>query len=202
MAGRVRWGDDATMPPAHFRTKARFDSLDFENHSSRLFVPAKADVSVAIVEFFVLHVDGGGGAEDDVLARGARRARDLTEQTWLPLDRGSAAALRKGGHGGALEVQVLGLSTTTTPRSDDDDERTPWPPEAVPDLLKRRYESRLASPESAADVAADLRSHDAPSGNILESALSPFERTTTTTTSRRCEKYQSSCLSPREFRPP
>ena len=143
VAGRVAWAEGGE---AHFRTKVRYDSLDFGDQICYVEVPRKIDPSKAVVQFFVLY---GGG--DDVLAAGGAHMADLGELKWLPLKRGSAAAAGKV-RGGALHVRAYvaspaDLKQLNAPPAPRAAQRVADPVKwavATPSLLKQRYESALA----------------------------------------------------------
>ena len=160
VAGRVAWAEGGE---AHFRTKVRYDSLDFGDQICYVEVPRKIDPSKAVVQFFVLY---GGG--DDVLAAGGAHMADLGELKWLPLKRGSAAAAGKV-RGGALHVRAYvaspaDLKQLNAPPAPRAAQRVADPVKwavATPSLLKQRYESALRSAASPADVAEDLKRYHA-----------------------------------------
>ena len=160
VAGRVAWAEGGE---AHFRTKVRYDSLDFGDQICYVEVPRKIDPSKAVVQFFVLY---GGG--DDVLAAGGAHMADLGELKWLPLKRGSAAAAGKM-RGGALHVRAYvaspaDLKQLNAPPAPRAAQRVADPVKwavATPSLLKQRYESALRSAASPADVAEDLKRYHA-----------------------------------------
>ena len=154
VAGRVAWAEGGK---AHFRTKVRYDSLDFGDQRCLVEVPRKVDPTKAVVQFFVLY-----GSSDEVLAAGGAHMADLSESRWLPLKRGSAAA--DGRSRGALKVKAYVASPSdlaqlnAPPRPPSDVSK--WSA-ATPDLLKRRYEGGLRSAASPLDVAEDLQRYHA-----------------------------------------
>jgi len=154
VAGRVAWAEGGE---AHFRTKVRYDSLDFGDQRCLVEVPRKVDPAKAVVQFFVLY-----GSSDEVLAAGGAHMADLSESRWLPLKRGSAAA--DGRSRGALKVRAYVASPSdlaqlnAPPRPPSDVSK--WSA-ATPALLRRRYEGGLRSAASPLDVAEDLRRYHA-----------------------------------------